>query len=299
MPAAPFDYHAPATVPEALALLGSLGDDAKVLAGGQSLVPLLTMRLVRPAAVVDIHRIEALRSVRETGEALEIGALVRHRSLERGEGPLARCPLLQESAALIGNGRVRAMGTIGGSLAHADPAAELPAAVRALDGTLVARGAGGERAIPAAEFFTGILTTALRPGELLTAVRLPLPRGRAGYAVEEFTRRAGDFAVVAAFAVVELDGRGRVTRARVAIAGAGPAPARLLAVERALAGAEPTEEAFRRAVTGHELEIEPDSDVHASADYRRHLTRVLARRALVRAASRASAQGASAPGAPR
>ena len=293
MPASPFDYHAPATVAEALSTLGALGEDAKVLAGGQSLVPLLTLRLVRPAAVVDIHGLDELRGVRFDGNTLEIGALVRHRALELGEGPLGACPLLQEAAALIGNVRVRAMGTIGGSLAHADPAAELPAVIRALDGVLVARGPAGERTIPAAEFFTGLLSTSLRPGELLAAVRLPLPAGRVGYAVEEFTRRAGDFAIVAVMAAVELDGAGRTSRVRVAIAGAGPAPVRLAGVERALAGVEPSEQAFRQAVADQRLEIEPDDDVHASADYRRHLTRVLTARALVRAAARA-AKGAGA-----
>lgn len=293
MPAAPFEYHAPATVAEALSMLGALGEDAKILAGGQSLVPMLTLRLARPAAVVDIYGLDELRGVRRDGRTLEIGALVRHRALELGEGPLGACPLLQEAAALIGNVRVRTMGTVGGSLAHADPAAELPAVVRALDGVLVARGPGGERTIPAAEFFTGLLTTSLRPGELLAAVRLPLPDGRAGYAVEEFTRRAGDFAIVAAMAAVELDGAGHATRVRVAIAGAGPSPVRLTGVEHALAGAKPSERAFRDAVGDHALEIEPDDDVHASADYRRHLTRVLTVRALVRAAARA-AEGAGA-----
>jgi carbon-monoxide dehydrogenase medium subunit len=293
MPAVPFDYHVPATVAEAISMLGTFGDEAKILAGGQSLVPLLTLRLVRPAAVVDIHGLDELRGVRRDGRTLEIGALVRHRALEFGDGPLASCPLLCEAAALIGNVRVRAMGTIGGSLAHADPAAELPAVVRALDGLLVARGPAGERTIPAAEFFTGLLTTSLRPGELLAAVRLPLPDGRAGYAVEEFTRRAGDFAIVAAMAAVELDGAGRMGRVRVAVAGAGPSPARLAGVEGALAGREPSERAFREAVGDHPLEIEPGDDVHASADYRRHLTRVMTVRALVRAASRA-AKGADA-----
>jgi aerobic carbon-monoxide dehydrogenase medium subunit len=294
MPAVAFDYHAPATLPETLSLLADLGDEAKVLAGGQSLVPMLTMRLARPRAVVDIHGLNELRGVRgggTPGHGLEIGALVRHRALERGDGPLAACPLLAEAAVLIGNVRVRTMGTIGGSLAHADPAAEWPAVVRALDGVLVVRGAGGERTIPAAEFFTGILSTALRPGELLVAVRLPVPGGRTGYAIEEFSRRAGDFALIAAIAAVELDASGRVERARIAIAGAGPSPVRLAALERALAGAQPWEETFRAALAGGPLEIEPDSDVHASADYRRHLTRVLARRALVRAAARAAVNG--------
>ncbi|HET7266213.1 MAG TPA: xanthine dehydrogenase family protein subunit M [bacterium] len=291
MPAVPFDYHAPATVADALAALGSLGEDAKVLAGGQSLVPMLTLRLVRPSAVVDIHRLDELRGVRLDGHTLEIGALVRHRALEEGEGPLAACPLLSEAAALIGNVRVRTMGTIGGSLAHADPAAELPAVIRALDGVLVARGPRGDRTIPAAEFFTGLLSTSLRPDELLAAVRLTLPEGRAGYAVEEFTRRAGDFAIVAAIAAVELDGGGRATRVRVAIAGAGPAPARLAKVEAALGGVEPSERVFRQVVKEQTLEIEPGDDVHASAEYRRHLARVLTVRALLRATARASAGG--------
>ena len=292
-PAVPFDYHAPATVAEALSALAALGDDAKVLAGGQSLVPMLTLRLVRPAAIVDIYGLDELRVVRLDGRTLEIGALVRHRALEQAEGALASCPLLSEAAALIGNVRVRTMGTIGGSLAHADPAAELPAVVRALDGVLVARGPNGDRAIPAAEFFTGLLSTSLQPGELLAAVRLPLPDGRAGYAVEEFTRRAGDFAIVAAFAAVELDGLGRTSRARVAVAGAGPAPVRLAKLEAALAGVEPSERVFRQAVKDQPLEIEPGDDVHASADYRRHLTRVLTVRALLRASARAAQGGRS------
>ncbi|HLW47834.1 MAG TPA: xanthine dehydrogenase family protein subunit M [bacterium] len=287
MPAVDFDYYAPATLPEALTLLADLGEDVKVLAGGQSLVPMLTMRLARPRAVVDIHGLDELRGVHRRDGGLEIGALVRHRSIERGDGPLAACPLLPEAASLIGNVRVRAMGTIGGSLAHADPAAEWPAVVRALDGVLVVRGRDGERTIPAADFFTGILSTALRPEELLVAVRLSLPAGRAGYAIEEFSRRAGDFAIIAAVAAVELDAAGRVARARVAIAGGGPGPVRLAAAEQALAGAPPSEETFREALARAPLEIEPDGDVHASAEYRRHLTRVLARRALVRAASRA------------
>ncbi len=241
--------------------------------------------------MVDLHRLDELRAVRRDGGTLEVGALVRHRALERGEGPLVLCPLLQEAAALIGNVRVRALGTIGGSLAHADPAAELPAAVRALDGTILVQGAAGARAIPAEEFFAGLLTTALRPDELLTAVRLPLPGPRTGHAVEEFSRRAGDFAIVAAFAVVQLDAAGRVAAARVALAGCGPTPRRLDAVERALVGLAPSEEEIRRVVAHRPLEIEPDSDVHASAAYRRHLAGVLTVRALARAAAGARAFG--------
>ncbi len=288
MPAVPFEYLTPATLAEALDVLGARGGDARPLAGGQSLVPMLTLRLVRPAVVVDLHSLRELRTVRCDNGHLEIGALVRHRALERGEGPLGACPVLAEAAALIGNVRVRTLGTIGGSLAHADPAAELPAVVRALDGTLVLRSRQGERAVPAADFFVDMLTTALRPGELLVAVRLPVPGPRTGSAVEEFSRRPGDFAVVAAVAVVEVDAAGRVARARVALAGVGPTPRRLAGVEDALAGERPSAETIRKVLAGRRLEIEPDSDVYASAAYRRHLARVLTARALERAADAAA-----------
>ncbi len=290
MPAVPFEYHTPATLPEALELLRAHGGDAKALAGGQSLVPMLTLRLARPAVVVDLNNLDELRTVRRDNGMLEIGALVRYRALERGEGPLVFCPLLQEAAALIGNVRVRTLGTIGGSLAHADPAAELPAVVRALDGRLVVQGPDGERTIPADEFFVGVLTTALRPDELLIAVRLPVLGPRVGYAVEEFSRRAGDFAIVAAVAVVELDSAGWVARARVALAGVGPAPRRLTGVEDALVGVRSSAETVRKVLGGRPLEIEPESDVHASAAYRHHLARVLTARALERAASAAAAR---------
>lgn len=292
MPAVPFAYHRPATLTEALDVLHTHAGDAKALAGGQSLVPMLTLRLVRPVAVVDLDPLEELRIVRRDNGLLEIGALVRHRALERGEGHLAACPVLAEAASLIGNVRVRTLGTIGGSLAHADPAAELPAVVQALDGTLVLRDRQGERAVPAGDFFVGTLTTAIRPGELLVAVRLPIPGPRTGSAVEEFSRRPGDFAIVAAVAVVELDPVGRVARARVALAGVGPTPRRLAGVEGALVGVQPSAETFRKVLTGQSLEIEPDGDVYASAAYRTHLTRVLTARALARAASAAAGTAA-------
>jgi len=288
MPAVPFEYAAPATLTEALEILAARGEDAKPLAGGQSLVPMLTLRLARPAVVVDLDRLRELRTVRRDDGVLEIGALVRHRAIERGEGPLISCPLLQEAAPLIGNVRVRALGTIGGSLAHADPAAEFPAVVRALDGTVVAQGARGRREIAAADFFVAILTTALQPGELVVGIRLPVPGARTGSAIEEFSRRAGDFAIAAAAAVVELDAAGRVARARVAMAGVGPVPQRLTRVEDALAGETPTGDTIRKALAARPLEIEPDGDVHASAAYRRHLAGVLAARALDRAAARAA-----------
>src|SRR5438445_333491 len=251
MPAVPFEYHAPATLEEVIALLRKHGDEAKPLAGGQSLVPLLTLRLARPAVLVDLNHLEELRAVRREGDALWIGALVRHRALERGEGALRACPLLQDAAALIGNVRVRALGTIGGSLAHADPAAELPAVVQALDGTVALRGPQGERHVPAGDFFVGALTTALGPAEVIVGVRLPVLGPGVGYAVEEFSRRAGDFAVVAAIAVVELRSPGEIARARVALAGVGSTPRRLPGVEAALAGQLPGARAAGRGPPDH------------------------------------------------
>ena len=292
MKPAPFDYLTPTSVDETLAILREHGDDAKVLAGGQSLVPMLNFRLARPEVLVDINRVAGLDGLEVEDGALRIGAMVRHRALENhlssAEGAWG---LLGEAVGHVGHVHIRTRGTVGGSLAHADPAAELPALVRALDGVLVARGPQGDRAIPAAEFFTGLLSTSLGPGELLAAVRLPLPDARCGYAVEEFTRRAGDFAIVAAIAAVELDGAGRTARVRVAIAGAGPAPVRLAKVEAALGGVEPSERVFRQVLKDHALEIEPGDDVHASAEYRRHLTRVLTVRALLRASARAAQEG--------
>jgi len=290
LPAVPFEYHGPATLDEAIALLARYGERAKALAGGQSLVPLLTLRLARPEVVVDLNGIQELRVVRRDGDDLFIGALVRHRALERGEGALAACALLQEAAALIGNVRVRTLGTIGGSLAHADPAAELPAVACALDGTLVVRGAAGERAIPAHEFFVGALTTALTPDEVIVGIRLPVLGPGVGYAVTEFTRRAGDFAIVAAVAVVEVRQAGEIARARVALAGVGSTPIRLRGVEAALKSERPDPRTFRRAAEGAAREIEPEGDAHASAAYRRHLARVLTARALERAAA-AAAEG--------
>jgi len=288
----PFDYRAPATLAEALALLRDHGEEAKPLAGGQSLVPLLALRLARPAVLVDLHRLDELRAVRREGDALFVGALVRHRALERGDGALAACPLLQEAAALIGNVRVRTLGTIGGSLAHADPAAEWPAVARALDGVVLVRGPAGDRGVPAGDFFVGALVTALRPGELIVGVRLPVLGPGTGSAVEEFSRRAGDFAIVAAVAVVELAPDGTVARARVALAGVGSIPQRLSETEAALAGQRPDPETLRRAAA-HTGAIEPEGDAHASAAYRRHLARVLTARALARAAAVAARRGAA------
>jgi CO/xanthine dehydrogenase FAD-binding subunit len=272
----PFDYEAPATLEDALALLAEHRDEAKVLAGGQSLVPILNYRLAKPRVVVDINDLP-LAAIRVADGRLSLGALVRHHHLEESADIARHCPLLKEAAALIGNVRVRTLGTVGGSLAHADPAAELPLVMVALDARVNVRSARGHRTLAA---------PALAADELITDVDLPV-LGDAGYALEEFARRAGDFALVAALAVVRVGARGRIERARLAFGGVGPTPRRITAAEDSLLGQEPSEEQLARAAAVAADALDPQDDPFASAAYRRLLARVLARRALARAVARA------------
>jgi carbon-monoxide dehydrogenase medium subunit len=276
-----FDYHAPRTVDEAVALLARYGGDAKPLAGGQSLVPLLNFRLARPAALVDLNRIDALAGIREVDGQVAFGAMTRQRTVEFSPVVARRLPLLVEATRWVGHLPIRSRGTIGGSIAHADPSAEYPAVLTALDGTIVARGPKGERVLKAAELFQTYLTTSLAPDELLTEVRLPaLPPG-AGCAFEEFARRHGDFALVGiAAAVWRESGR---WRARLAAAGAGPVPLRLRGAEEIIEREGTAEKAVAAAAARAAELVDPDTDLHASAEYRRHLTRVLTERALTRA----------------
>ena len=280
-----FEYVVAGTVEEAVRLLAEHREEAKVLAGGQSLVPLLNYRLARPRLVVDINRLP-LDGIRVTDGRLRLGALTRHATLEESPEIARLCPVLAEAAGLIGNVRVRTLGTLGGSLAHADPAAELPMVMVALDARLTLQGPGGRRTMAAGEFFTGYLTTALGPEELLAEVELPVTRGM-GHAVEEFARRAGDFAIVAVTAFVGLDRRGRVEEARIAFAGVGPTPVRVPVAEDLLRGQEPTAERLAEAARAAQEALDPESDAFVSAAYRRHLAGVLARRALGRAVARA------------
>ena len=280
-----FEYIAPATIDEALGVLAEHGDDAKVLAGGQSLVPLLNYRLARPRVVVDVNGLP-LDGVSVTADRLRLGALTRHATLQESDEIARECPVLREAAALIGNVRVRTLGTIGGSLVHGDPAAELPMVMVALDARLGIAGRAGRRTVAARDFFTGYLTTALAPDELLTEIEIPTTRDM-GWAVEEISRRAGDFAIVAVTALIRLDGRGRVDDARVAFAGVGPAPVRVPAAEDLLRGAEPTAERVGQAADAARDALAPESDAFVSGAYRRLLAGVLARRALTRAVTRA------------
>jgi carbon-monoxide dehydrogenase medium subunit len=277
-----FDYHAPTTVEQALELLGRYGGDAKVLAGGQSLMPLLNFRLSRPAALVDLNRIPSLAYVREQDGQVRFGAMTRQRTIEFSPVVRERVPLLGEATRWVGHLPIRTRGTIGGSIAHADPAAEYPAVLTALDGEVVARGPKGERVVKAKDLFQTYLMTSLTPDEILVEVRMPAMPAGAGYALEEFARRHGDFAIVGIAAVVVKDGA-RCALARLATAGAGPVPVRLRAAEEILERDGLTDAAIEAASRRASELVSPDSDIHASADYRRHLTGVLTKRALKRA----------------
>ncbi|HEY7363273.1 MAG TPA: xanthine dehydrogenase family protein subunit M [Methylomirabilota bacterium] len=281
-----FEYHAPTTTEEALGLLARYGGEAKVLAGGQSLMPLLNFRLVRPAALIDLNRIAALAYIREVDGQVRFGAMTRQRAVEFSPVVRQRLPLLTEATRWVGHLPIRTRGTIGGSIAHADPAAEYPAVLTALDGEVVARSARGERTLRPRDLFQTYLTTTLESDEILTEVRLPAMPAGAGYAFEEFARRHGDFAIVGIAALIALEGR-RVVRARLATAGAHPVPCRLRAAEEILERDGLNDEAIAAAAARAGELVEPDSDIHASADYRRHLTGVLTARALKRARARA------------
>ncbi|MBI4608712.1 MAG: xanthine dehydrogenase family protein subunit M [Candidatus Rokubacteria bacterium] len=281
----PFEYHDPDSLEEALELLTRYGEEAKLLAGGQSLMPLLNFRLSRPAALVDLNRIASLAYVREVNGRLSLGAMTRQRAIEFSPLVRERLPLLAEATTLVGHLPIRTRGTIGGSLAHADPAAEYPAIATALDAELVVRGPRGERVLRPEEFFVSYLTTALAPEEILVEVRLPAAPPGSGWAFEEFSRRHGDFAIVGIAVQLVADGENcRV--ARLAAAGVGPTPIRLRAAEEILEREGLVEQSIEAAAARAAELVEPDSDIHASADYRRHLTRVLTRRAIRRAAKR-------------
>lgn len=286
-----FEYIAPRTVDEAVGALSEHGDGARALAGGQSLVPLLNLRLAAPEVLVDLNRVPELAGIRAWDGGLAIGATTRQADLERSELAQTRLPLLVEATRLIGHTAIRHRGTIGGSLAHADPAAELPAAALALEATLVARSVRGEREIPAADFFTGFLTTALAPDEIVAEVRVPGVPAGSGAAFLELTRREGDYAIVGTAALVTLGTDGRCTRARIALCGVGGGPVRAQAAEDALVGETPTADAIAGAAAQVAAAIDPASDIHGSASYRRKMAVVITRRALTAAAERAASAG--------
>ena len=283
-----FEYYAPTTVAEAVSLLTEHEGEAKILAGGQSLMPLLNMRLARPGVVVDVNKLTGLDYIREDGGALAIGALTRQRTIERSALVRERQPLLHAATGYIAHPQIRNRGTAGGSIAHADPAAEYPAVALALDAELRATGPNGERTIKAADFFTTYLTTALEPNEVLTEIRLPEQPERTGWSVLEVSRRHGDFALAGVALTVTLDSAGRCSEARIALFGVAPTPVRAKEAERLLAGEPSGASLFEKAGSLASDAIEDAlSDVHAPAEYRKQVAGVLTRRALAEAFERA------------
>jgi carbon-monoxide dehydrogenase medium subunit len=279
-----FSYHDPGTVPDVLGLLGTL-QNVRLLAGGQSLMPMLNMRLAAPDHLIDLNGIAELAFIREQGDTLEIGAMTRQRDLEFDERVRMRCPLVHEAILHVGHRQTRNRGTLGGSLCHLDPSAELPTAAAAMDAVLSVQSKAGRRDIPFAQFPAGLMTPALMPGELLTAVRFPLWHKSHGHAFVEFARRHGDFAIVAAAALLETDAKGTITRASLTLGGIAAAPVRVSAVEHALVGARASAELFREAGEACR-KLEVMEDVHVTAAYRRQLAAVLSRRALEKAHER-------------
>jgi carbon-monoxide dehydrogenase medium subunit len=288
MKPAPFEYFDPTTVEEAVSLLQEHGEDAKILAGGQSLMPLLSMRMARPGALIDLSRVAGLEYIRETDGALAIGAMTTKRAVERSALVKNRQPLLHAATLWIAHPQIRNRGTVGGSMAHADPAAEYPAVALVLGAELRAVGPDGERSIEAGDFFVSYLTTALGPAEVLTEVRFPVLAEGTGWGFQELSRRHGDFAIAGAAVTLSIPGRGRCASARIVLFGVGPTPVRARGAEEVLVGESLgpplLEIAARRA--SEDLD-EPLSDVHASAEFRRHLAGVLTRRALSEAMTRA------------
>jgi carbon-monoxide dehydrogenase medium subunit len=283
MKPAPFTHHVPERLDEVLSLLAEHGDEAKVLAGGQSLVPMLALRLARFEHLVDVNRVEGLAGLSRVDGALRVGATTRHRVLERDAGVASAVPLLARATRHVGHFQIRNRGTIGGALAHADPAAEQPAVAVALDAVLEVASGSGRREVPAAEFFEGTWSTALGDDELLTAVRFPLWEGRTGFAVEEIARRSGDFALVGVVCGVSVVAAG-VDRAAIAFFGVGGTPVRAGHAEEALKAGASLDDVAAVAVRN----LDPSDDLHATGAYRLTVAQVLVRRALDRAMDEAA-----------
>jgi carbon-monoxide dehydrogenase medium subunit len=284
---ASFEYHAPSTVQEALGLLGKFKDDAKLLAGGHSLVPMMKLRLAQPRHVIDLRKVPGLAGIRQDGNAIAIGAMTTHWQVESSALLKEKCPIVAETAAVIGDPQVRNKGTIGGSLAHADPAADMPATAIALNFEFVCEGSKGRRTVKADDWFKGLMQTALGEDEVLVEIRVPVPAAGTGGCYMKFPHPASRFAVVGVAAVVTLDGRGTCTRASVGVTGAGTRAVRAKGVEAGVTGkaldAATIEAAAAKAAEG----VDVQADLQGSVEYKSHLCRVFARRALEAAAKRA------------
>ena len=287
---APFDYHAPKTLSEAVALLGRYRDEAKVLSGGQSLLPLLKIRLGQAAHLVDIGKIPGLEYIKEEGGYLKIGGRTRESALERSDLIRSRYPILADTTAVIADPLVRNLATVGGNLAHGDPANDHPATMLALGALIVATGPKGERTIPIGEFFTGLFTTALALDEILTEIRIPVPPAKSGGAYVKLERKVGDFATAAAAAQITLGRDGAVERAGIALTNAGPTPVKATDAEAYLKGKKPDAAAIAEASRRASQAASPTADRRGSVEYKREMARVLAVRALKKAVQRAGGQ---------
>jgi len=281
-----FEYHAPATVEEAVELLGRLGEDAKVLAGGHSLIPAMRFRLAAPEHLIDINRIDGLGYVREEGGRLAIGAMTRESELEHSELVRGRYPMLADAGKVIADPIVRNRGTVGGNVAHADPANDHPAVMLAYGATMVAQGPGGRREIAADDFFVGLFENALGADEILVEIRIPAPGAGSGGAYEKFERKVGDYAVSGVAVQLTMSGS-TCSAARVGLTNVSPVPMRATAAEAALAGRELTDEVLEAAGEAAAQECDPSKDLRGSVEYKRDLTRVLLKRAVRRAVERA------------
>ncbi len=290
-----FEYFDPTEAEEAIAVLAQYGEEAKVLSGGQSLVPMLSMRLAYPAALLDINRLPGLDYIRDGDGAWEIGALTRQAQAEDSDELASALPVIRQAMRWVGHRAIRNRGTVVGSLAHADPAAEMPAVMTALDASVTARGPSGSRSIPLTGLFEMPLVSTVAAEEILIDVRIPHRSAGEGSAVVEVARRHGDFALAGVVALIRLDGAGVIAAARLVSFATGPVPHRLEAAERLLIGAQPRPEAYAAAGEIAAGEIEPGADIHASVDYRRSVTSVLVGRALKQAVAdaRARSQGPS------
>jgi len=279
----PFDYEVAESTDHAIELLGQHGDEAKLLAGGHSLIPLMRLRLADPAVLVDLDRLDDLRYVRDAGDKLAIGALTRHRDVLHDPLVQEHCGILSHTAGLLGDPSVQHRGTLGGTLAHGDPAGDMPSVISALEGEIVVKGPNGERTISALDFFEDYLMTTLEDGEVITEVRVPKLGSNTGWSYQKFSRRSQDWAMVGVAAVVERD-NGNIGSARIGLTSMGSTPIRARAVEDALSGAssDGVEEAASHADEG----TSPASDTAASGEFRRHLSRVITRRAVEEALSR-------------
>ncbi|MDP6345043.1 MAG: xanthine dehydrogenase family protein subunit M [Alphaproteobacteria bacterium] len=285
----PFAYLAAGSLDEAISALAAGDGEARLLAGGQSLMPMLNFRLLQPGLLISLNRIPGLGGITENGGGLRIGALTRHAELERSPLVARHFPVLGAAMEHVAHLAIRNRGTIGGSLCHADPAAELPMLMCLLDAGITAQGPAGERTLAAAEFFLGALTTALAEDEIVTAIELPALAEGCGWGFEEMARRSGDFALAGAAAIISLTGD-RVSEARLAVMGAHPTPLRVAAAEALLRDQTIDEDTVRAAAEAAAAAVEPDNDLHASADYRRHLIGVLTARVLRAALRRAQGE---------